>query len=268
MQMVIEKDQTEGHLINKYKFKVLSNKEAGEHLVPSENVNEESENTGAVQDMLEADMQPQEEIAIRASSKDEMIESLLKKTDEMTSNFIKMQMKLESKEELHKTELEKAKQEAFNEGMAAGKKEFEEQQKASNEENQKRFESSIQKLEVSALEYKHALEKIKKELLEAAADIAKEVIAVELGEDSLKVAKKLSDELINELQNAAKISIKVSPVDFTALSEMLSNLKNVKVSADRAISPGGVVATSDVGNIDAQIVNRYERVKKTALQED
>jgi flagellar assembly protein FliH len=44
----------------------------------------------------------------------------MQKTDEMSSNFIKLQMKLESKEEEYELSLIKAKEDAFAEGIEVG----------------------------------------------------------------------------------------------------------------------------------------------------
>jgi len=49
---------------------------------------------------------------ISQNSKDALIESLMKKTDEMSSNFIKLQMKLEDKELEYEVQLKKAKEES------------------------------------------------------------------------------------------------------------------------------------------------------------
>lgn len=262
MEIVINQDKTEGHIIDKYKFKVLSSKESEDISPKRSETFENKENTADEQEFTEENM------TITASSKDELVESLLKKIDEMTSNFIKLQMKLESKEEEFKQQLEMTKKEAFDEGVVSGKGELEAQLKGEHDEDKKRVISSITKLEESAKEYKTSLEEIKKELLDAALDISKEVIAVELGENSARVAKKLSDGLITELQNASKITLKVNPLDYSVLSEELGTLETVQLVSDSAISKGGVVVTSDVGNRDAQILNRYERVKKTVLQDD
>ena len=119
METVISQEATNGHIINKYNFKVLptdvnssvERSSSDDEFVPASKVAETMNegNSALVVDEPSGD-------ALSKSSKDELIESLLQKTDEMSSNFIKMQMKLESKDKEYKVALEAAKAEAFEEG--------------------------------------------------------------------------------------------------------------------------------------------------------
>jgi flagellar assembly protein FliH len=204
---------------------------------------------------------------ISQSSKDSLIESLLNKTDEMSSNFIKLQMKLESMSDEHKAELKKVKDESYAAGLEAGKALALKEEDKNMANALSLYASSIVKLENSAKEFESALEEIKKELIGAALDISKEVIKVELSENSSKVAITLSGELIKELQSSSKIILKVNPADHGAISQATGSLSHVEVMSDSAVSLGGVIAISDAGNIDAQIAKRFERVKRVALSE-
>lgn len=262
METLITKDRLEKHTVDKYKFKVFSLGD-GHH-------EEESVHRDGV--FKSFDAQPEHEEAddkvVEKGNKDELVESLLKKTDEMSSNFIKLQMKLEAAEEECASKVESAKKEAYQNGMDDAKAQFASQQSNEKAAAIEQFAISVKKLEESANEYKNVLESIKKELLEAALDIAKEVIEVELSNNSAKVAYTLATELIKDLQSASKITLKVNPGDHGELSEKVGSMGNIEVISDRAVSPGGIVAISDAGNIDAQILNRYERVKQAALEED
>ncbi len=257
MATIISSNAVDQHNVHKYSFKVIAM-----------GLNEEQKSEEKV---FTADDNPKARVsdidssALSTSSKDSLIESLMKKTDEMSSNFIKLQMKLEAKEEEFEQELKKAKEEAFDEGLKAGEaKAREEIDKALNNKLEL-LTTSIQKLEESAGEFEKALEGVKSELLNAALDIAKEVIQIEVSENSAEVAKTLSDELMKELQSASKITLKVNPKDHSAIVEHLGKLEHVEVLPDSAVSEGGVIALSDAGNIDAQISKRFERVKKAAL---
>ena len=61
------------------------------------------------------------------------------------------------------------------------------------------------------------------------------------------------------------MTIKVNPNDKVAVEQSLGTLENVKVLSDNAVSQGGVIVLSDAGNIDGDIMKRYERVKNAAL---
>ena len=265
MATVISNDSVAMHSVDKYNFKIIALGSNGDeegvdshsNLVPE--YTEQSNPKARATDIDSSELS--------TSSKESLIESLMKKTDDMSSNFIKLQMKLEAKEEEYKLELEKAKEEAFDEGMQAGKAKAIEDGDVSVTDAIKQFSSSVQKLEDSASDFQTALEAIKESLITAALDISKEVVNVELSDNSKEVAKVLSDELIKELQSASKVILKVNPKDHGAISEHVGLLEHIEVVSDSAISEGGVIAISDAGNIDAEISKRFERVKKAVLSE-
>jgi flagellar assembly protein FliH len=262
MATVISSNSIESHNVDKYNFKVIAFGGSSSHEGSSSNEDSITQHQSQVEKAKEIDSS-----ALNNKSKESLIESLMKKTDEMSSNFIKLQMKLESKEEEFKEELKKAKEEAFSEGMKAGKAQTLEEIDKALQEKQELFMSSISKLEKSATEFESSLESLKNELVNAALNIAQEVIKVELSSNSSEVAKILSDELIQDLQGASKVTLKVNPKNHTAIAEHLGKLEHITVLADSAVQEGGVIVISDAGNIDAQIQKRFERVKKAALSE-
>jgi flagellar assembly protein FliH len=265
MATVITNEKLSKHTIDKYNFKVLpvgGNSEAKNEETKSSLVNSKIENEESKRGEGDIDSS-----AMSQSSKDSLIESLMKKTDEMSSNFIKLQMKLEDKEEEYKKEIEKAKEISFAEGVEAGIAKAHKDGESSLTNGMTQLSSSVATLEKSAKEFENALEVIKSELITAALDISKEVINVELSVNSNKIAKILGDELIKDLQSASKVTLKVNPKNHGAISEHVGSLEHVNVVSDSAVSEGGVIAISDAGNIDAQISKRFERVKRAALSE-
>jgi len=265
MATVISNDSVDMHSVDKYNFKVIA--------IGSQGDDKRESGSSAQEKKYTEDDNPRQRAsdidssAMSTSSKESLIESLMKKTDEMSSNFIKLQMKLEAKEEEFKAELEKAKEQAFNEGMEAGRAKAIEDGEIGVSEAITLFSASVKKLDESASEFEKALEGIKESLVDAALDISKEVINVELSENSAEVAQVLASELIKELQSASKITLKVNPKDHGLVSEKLGKLEHVEIVSDSAISQGGVIAISDAGNIDAEISKRFERVKRAALSE-
>jgi len=256
--VVITKENLSGHSIGKYQFKILSG-------LSGASIHEANEELELQRPSL---MDTQSEISREStSSKDELIESLLKKADDMSSNFIKMQMRLESLQEEHVEALEAAKKNSFDEGFTAGVAQEQVVNSQRNIQGQDQFSLSVKTLESTAAQFAISLEEIKKELTHTALDIAKEVIGIETQENSSKIAAKLSEALIEELSDAAKITLRVNPSDHGIISEKVGSLKNVEVLSDRAISAGGVVAISDLGNIDSQIKKRFERLKRSLLLE-
>ncbi len=260
MAVVISSTSLEAHDVNKYNFKIISS--AASQVGINENEGSILTDTSEKKRITDVDSS-----ALSSSSKESLIESLMQKTDEMSSNFIKLQMKLEAKEEEYKASLEKAKEEAFAEGVAAGQAKANEELARSSTQGLEQFAESVKKLDLSAQEFNVALEGIKSQLIVAALDISQEVVKVELQENSNEVAKKLSEELLQDLQTASKVTLKVNPANHGAISEKTGNLENVAVVSDSAISEGGVIVISDAGNIDSQIQKRFERVKRAALSE-
>jgi len=266
MATVIAKDSMHNHLIDKYTFKILA-------LGSNKDDSEEFKKTSLVKEEVSASHNPGRRASdsnsneTKSDAKDKLIESLMQKTDEMSSNFIKLQMKLEQKEEEFSKEIAKIKEQSFSEGVQAGIKKATEDGENNIANSISQFASSVITLENSAKEFETALEGIKDGLMMAAVDISKEVIGIELSQNSSEVAKILSDELIKELQSASKITLRVNPKDHGAISEHVGSLEHIEILSDSAVNEGGVIATSDAGNIDSQIAKRFERVKKAALSE-
>ena len=257
--VVINKENLSGHSIGKYQFKILSG-------LSGASVHEAVEELELQRPKTEEILSSEGTINSTAKSgKDELIESLLKKADDMSSNFIKMQMRLETLQEEHAQAIEEAKKSAFDEGFLAGIAQEQMQNSQRNIQGQDQFALSVKTLEDTAAQFSLSLEEIQKELTHTALEIAKEVIGIETHENSAKIAAKLSEALIEELGDAAKITLRVNPNDHGTISEKVGSLKNVEVLSDRAISAGGVVAISDLGNIDSQIKKRFERLKTIVI---
>lgn len=262
MAKVISSDQLKNHTMEKYTFKVIA---IGPKNQTPKTEKQDIEEVSLPQPIVgDSDV---DSSSLTSGSKDSLIESLLKKTDEMSSNFIKLQMKLEVMTEEQKKELQKTKEESFAEGVKAGILKAKEDEDKNYKNGQSQFSKSISTLEASAAQFEEALEKIKSNLIDAALDISKEVIAIELSENSAEVAKLLSNELIKNLQNASKITLKVNSKDHGEVSKDVGSLEHVEIISDDAVSPGGVIVLSDAGNIDAQVSKRFENVKNAALSE-
>lgn len=258
MKVVIQQEDALGHNVSKYQFKIL-NSMSGMSLAEASQEMEIA--------TKELSTHQEEFIESPRGSKDELIESLMKKADEMSSSVIKMQMKIEELQSEKEMAIEAAKKQGYEEGFAAGLEQERATQNTQISSAQEQFAQSIKTLENSANEFKSSLAAIQKELTYTALDIAKEVIAIETQENSQKIAARLSSDLIDELQSASKITLRVNPQDHGYISERVGSLVNVEVLSDRAISPGGVVAISDMGNIDSEIKKRYEKLRRSLFLE-
>lgn len=262
-EVIITKENLNDHTVGKYQFKILS-------ALSGASVHEAAEELGLAHTSRDTEEKQTHYEAPQTSSgsqKDELIESLLKKADEMSSNFIKMQMRLENLQEEHVSALDTAKKTSYDEGFAAGLLSEQSQDSKRKDQSQEQLANSVKTLDGAATSFTNALESIKKELTHTALEIAAEVIGVETQENGAKIAAKLAADLIEELGDASKIKLRVNPADHGYISEKVGSLSHVEVLSDRAISTGGVVAISDLGNIDSQIKKRFERLKRSLLLE-
>ena len=280
---VITSETSPAHFIENYRFKVLGSNERVQESAPvlieennlSEELNEQNLEQGgenfAPQSQPARQMQPnmqnhfapqpQNSQAHQPGFDSSFVEELLKKTDELSSNIIKLQMQIENQESEFAKRLEaeiaRAKEDGKNEGIA--------QTNAANEEKIKeleaKFSASAAKLDEQYAKFDEFLKKSEDELGQTAIKIAKEVIEKEVSSASSQIAHHLANSLIKELSDVKNIEIRVNPEDSDYLKEQFSKNERVKVSADDAISKGGVVIISEGGNIDATMQTRLEKLK-------
>lgn len=259
-EVVITNESLHAHTVSRYQFKILS-------VGGDENTQEEPSAQAPFQNQPDSFSESRVVHEPSTTSKDELIESLLKKADEMSSNVIKMQMRLEEMQDEHARAIETARKTAYDEGFAAGIAQEQAQSAFKKGNAEELFAQSVKTLENTAMEFSKALESIQNELSVTALEIAKEVIGIETHEYSGKIAAQLSHDLIEELKEATKVTLRVNPSDHGIVSEKVGSLDYVEIISDKAISPGGVVAISDAGNIDSEIKKRYERLKRSLLIE-
>ena len=280
---VITSETSPAHFIENYRFKVLGSNERAQDSAPvlieennlSEELNEQNLEQGGENfapqsqpvHQMQSNMQnhfapqPQNSQAHQPGCDSSFVEELLKKTDELSSNIIKLQMQIENQESEFAKRLEaetiRAKEDGKNEGIA--------QTNAANEakikELEAKFSASAAKLDEQYVKFDEFLKKSEEELGQTAIKIAKEVIEKEVSSASSQIAHHLANSLIKELSDVKNIEIRVNPEDSDYLKEQFSKNERVKVSADDAISKGGVVIISEGGNIDATMQTRLEKLK-------
>lgn len=264
---VISNQTSKQHVIEDYRFKVISE------------FDNALENANKLQNSSEEEIPLKPEVKIETplpQSTEEppapafqpsFVEDLLKKTDEMSSNIIKLQMQIESQENEFNNrlnaELENAKEKFSKEGYEKAKEEF---QKELSEVKDK-YLKSIAKLDEACVNLDTFVEKNEKELAQTAIDIAKEVILKELEMNSSKIAYALAKDLITELKGASAIELKVNGDDYEYLKEQFGANAHIKVSLDDAISKGSVVIISDAGNIESNLNSRLDKIKKMVHNE-
>lgn len=271
---VISGGTSDQHVVEGYRFKVISEfdnhteeKQHHPQISNEENIITSSKDENPTNEsQTPAPSQVVQEVQTPAFQPS-FVEDLLKKTDEMSSNIIKLQMQIENQESEFNnrlnSELENAREKFSKEGYEQAKAEFE---KELNDLRDK-YLKSVSKLEEACTNLNVFIEKNEKELADTAIDIAKEVILKELENNSSKIAYALAKDLINELKGAGSIEIKVNSVDYNYLKEHFSENSHIKITLDDAISKGSVIILSDSGNIESNLNARLIKIKKMVNNE-
>lgn len=258
---VISGGTSEQHVVEGYRFKVISEFASEQEKINNQNISPSTSTPNLEQEEVQAS--PEENITPATPAfQPSFVEDLLKKTDEMSSNIIKLQMQIESQENEFNnrlnTELENAKEKFAKEGYEQAKLEFQKELQDLKE----KYLKSIAKLDTVCENLENFIEKNEKELADTAIDIAKEVVLKELELGSSKIAYALAKELVSTLKGASSIELKVNAEDYDYLKEQFSQNTHIKVSLDDAISKGSVVILSDAGNIESNLNARLTKIKK------
>lgn len=263
MEIIITPEKLKEHKVSRYSFKnfdLKSNAQVAEPKEIKELAVAPKETAFSKEELLTLEV-----IKNRQAEDGGMVANLVKKVEEFGDSVIKLQMRLEKQEEDFAVRLEEEKKRAYEDGVKAGEKSVEGSLVAEVETKKAQLAESLGKLDSAMQKFdKHAIS-LEKELSSIAVEIAEQVIAKEVREDGVLVAKALARELLEEVKDANLITIKVHPELESELKKVFADDTRIKLVSDRAVSYGGVVIVSDSGNIDAQIKNRFLAVKSGIL---
>lgn len=264
---IITGENTQKHFVETYRFKVLAAEHRNESDVKASNIQEQEQVQNIISEPIQSmPLDPHSIAATPPASSvagnESFVEELLKKVDELGDNVIKLQMQIENQESEFNARLVNETQRARVEGIEAGKAEAKASYDSELSNLNKLYSASILKLEEAANKLNLLAQKSESELGSAAIEIAREVIAREVSLDSSSIAVSLAKKLIAELANPSNITISVNPINADMLnSEFAGETKNIKIVPDDAIAPGGVIIVSDVGNLEAGLQTRLEKLK-------
>jgi len=279
METVISPDRVSGHVIQKYHFKVLTpeglretdNEELAESGKVKRYVFNElspSSDEGEIGEQTVTEERPDESVDEESEgglAGGDMVEGLLKRVEELSDELVKTQMKLEKQERELEEKLSQARKEGFEEGRQKGEEEGKSACMREVENLRERMATALESLEEGRRKFLQKVDTIEEELIETALDLAKEVIAKEIGRDSKEIAHRLARLLLTEVKEAASVTLKVSPEDYDYLKEKFQNDDRLQLVADPSVAPGGVVVISDIGSIDGEIMQRFERIKEAVF---
>ena len=260
MSRIVNGGKVETHLVKKYAFKALK----ADVSQPGENKKEA--NKEEVHNELDNNLSnaSSNEATNPEPVKNEVIENLLQKIEELSNNIVSSQMQFEKQIQECNQRIESEKQKAFEDGYNKGIQEAQAHISGAVDEKMQLLEESIKKVDKINESFEEKILAVEKELVAVALDIAKEVIQKEIKESSKEIAYALANSLMEDIKDAAKIKIKVNPKDAEFLQ---GKFENVEVIPDSAVKEGGVVIMSEIGNIDAEVLSRFKVIKENVLKE-
>lgn len=258
-ERVIQSAISSKYAIKKYQYKAFDKDEEREEFVPQQVVSQE-----VSKDPTYTNLQPPAN-EVRQEISHSHVETLLGKIEELSSSLIKMEMQMEKQQADFTSRLQDDKKRAYEDGYNAATSELDIAYKNKSDESDKTLSSSIKKLDEIANNFEIKLSEIEKELAKTAVSIAEQVIKKEISENSSKIALSLVKELLSKLKEASKVKIKANKADVVYLKKALISLSKVAVEEDDAVQKGGVIALSDVGNLDANIYSRLLKIKEDLL---
>jgi flagellar assembly protein FliH len=197
--------------------------------------------------------------------RDELIETLIQKSEVLTNEIAGLRSKLDNQEQLFQAELKSIKHDSYQRGVHDGILQAERNNENKYHQNLERLSNSMKKLETISTQFESLSENFEKELVHTSIAIAKEVLTGEISFNSGQVAINLSKSLIKNLNEATEITIHANSGDIDDLKTSLSKMENIKIVSDSAISRGGVIISSDIGTIEGNIMDRFKVVKESIL---
>lgn len=282
METVIPPHKKSGHVIQKYRFKVLTREMDGRDEASGGGVQpyafKDLSQTGeepssrrpeeAMEEAPPASAEASEEMAQMSEEEESASggsEELLRRIDELTTDLVKTQMALEKKEAECEERAETSRREGFDEGMEAGRAACREESEKELAPIRERLAAAVEALEESRELFLKKVDTIEEELIETALDLAKQVVVKEVERNSKEVALRLAKLLLSEVKEAANVTLRVNPEDYDYLRERLGDSERVTIVSDPAVGPGGVIVVSDIGHIDGEIMHRFERIKEAVF---
>ena len=247
MSKIINGGRSDKHFVKEYKFKEI-----------------DAEEKESIKATIQEDPKPS---SVPNDKEDknsgEIIEKLLLKIEELSQNIASAQQKFEQQIQECNSKIEIEKKSAYEEGYKQGLQEGKKECEAEFKEKISLLEESIKKIDKINEIFEEKILSVEKELISVALDIAKEVIQKEISKDSKQVAYNLAKALMEEIKESSKIKIKVNPKDAEFLKD---KFENVEIIPDSAIKEGGVVILSDLGNIDAEVMERFKTIKEAIME--
>ncbi|GHV05468.1 flagellar assembly protein FliH [Campylobacterota bacterium] len=273
MEIIITPERVGSHKIVKYNFKNFDTantraptQEGESMFFKPQHLPKQPSLTATLGNLTAEDKETLAAIDKKLSTESDMVAALVGKMESFGDNVVKLQMQLEKQEAEFVAKLEQEKQRSFDEGRSIGENDTKNAILGEVKAQKDQLAESLIKLENALVSFGAHSASLEKELSSIAVEIASEVITLEVSARSGEIAKALSLKLLEEIKDAQKITIRANPDDATELITALGSDPRVKITTDRAVAAGGVVISSDAGNINAELHHRFAAIKKSILE--
>jgi flagellar biosynthesis/type III secretory pathway protein FliH len=162
------------------------------------------------------------------------------------------------------------KEDAYHAGFDDGTNEGTKQGLTQSEEEIERFQSVVETL---TTQWKDTLKTYDTSVTELAIHIAQKIISVEIDKNEEAVFQAVHD-CLGYVENKTKVIIRVNPDDLEAVRrhrndwlESLESIDHLLIESEPSVSRGGCVVETPIGDVDAQIEERLERLRNILLEE-
>lgn len=246
MQDLLNSDKLQNTKVTKYQFNKLDIGESEELEFNNQLFSTESIKTDKEENIQEV------------KKFDENNSELLDEIDALASEIVNLQMEMQTDKKDFEQQLEDEKKTQFDLGKKEGIVQTCKSIQDESDDLKIQLIKSITTLDKQKSSFDNKFKEIEESLIESAIIIAKKVIKKEIENDSAKIAKNIASSLVSSIKDASLITIKVNKNDFLSLSEQF-NQDSIKIEADDAIGPGGVVILNNDTNIDATINTRLNQ---------
>lgn len=163
-----------------------------------------------------------------------------------------------------RAEAEQIKREAYEEGVAAGQKEIEEQRARIKQDFQNKFNSFLQELQKE--KEKH-WDTHKSEIVQLIKLAVEKIVKKEMQESRLEIISSLLEESLQLLDNRRGVTVYVNNEDLELLQEAIEqsrgkfvNLEHWYIEESRNISPGGLLLENSESKVENSVNQRWDAV--------
>ena len=157
-------------------------------------------------------------------------------------------------------------EQAFKIGYSEGKKEGAQSQNDKVRQTLDSLHSALSELDKIKKEIYITAEH---ELTTLALAIARKVLVTELSDKNNRTVLKVVEEALNKTVSHDNIKIRVNPAEIDIIKDampqflhLVDNIEAVTIKEDKAISKGGCMIDTSLGNIDARIENRLQIIEE------